>query len=129
MIFLKKLVSLNAIFDCLRQLILSSSFLERSRMNLRDFTRVRKLPFSRLMFLCLNYITRPTFTEALQFFRNVIKVDDFVTQQSLSEARQKVKYEAFQEVFETILRKPLPWKILSFFTVIACWQSMEQPFH
>ena len=60
----------------------------------------------------------------------MIKVDDFVTQQSLSEARQKVKYEAFQEVFETILeRKPLPWKILSFFTVIACWQSMEQPFH
>lgn len=104
---MKKLVSLNAIFDCLRQLILSSSFLERSRMNLRDFTRVRKLPFSRLMFLCLNYITRPTFTEALQFFRNVIKVDDFVTQQFLSEARQKVKYEAFQEVFETILEKAL----------------------
>ncbi len=104
---MKKLDSLNVIFDCLRQLILSSSFLERSRMNLRDFTRVRKLPFSRLMFLCLNYITRPTFTEALQFFRNVIKVDDFVTQQSLSEARQKVKYEAFQEVFETILEKAL----------------------
>ena len=59
------------------------------------------------MFLCLNYITRPTFTEALQFFRNVIKVDDFVTQQFLSEARQKVKYEAFQEVFETILEKAL----------------------
>ena len=59
------------------------------------------------MFLCLNYVTRPMFTEAVQFFRNVIGVDEFVTQQSLSEARQKVKYEAFQEVFETILEKAL----------------------
>lgn len=106
-IFLKTSDSLKEILEYLRQLILSSSFLKRSQVHSRDFTRVRKLPFSRLMFLCLNYVTRPTFTEAVQFFRNVIGVDEFVTQQSLSEARQKVKYEAFQEIFESILSQAL----------------------
>ena len=78
-IFLKTSDSLKKILEYLRQLILNNSFLERSRVHSRDFTRVRKLPFSRLMFLCLNYVTRPMFTEAVQFFRNVIGVDEFVT--------------------------------------------------
>lgn len=112
---MRKIESFRKLLDYLRQLILNVCFLERGRVNPRDFTRVRKLPFSRLMFLCLNYVTRPTFIEAVHFFNNVIGADEFVTQQSLSEARQKVKYEAFQEIFELTRDHALAVEDLEFF--------------
>lgn len=112
---MKKFGSLYEFIDFLRCWITDVSFMERFRANPWDFTRVRKLPFSRLMFLCLNYITKPTFTEALHFFINVIGVDYFVSQQSVSEARQKIRYQAFQELFERMRDKMLKIEDLDLF--------------
>lgn len=112
---MKKVSSLYEFVDFLRRWITDVSFMERFRANPWDFTRVRKLPFSRLMFLSLNYITKPTFTEALHFFLNVIEVDYFVSQQSISEARQKIRYQAFQELFERMRDKMLQIEDLDLF--------------
>ncbi len=112
---MKKYGSLYQFADYLRRRITDISFMERFRANPWDFTRVRKLPFSRVMFLCLNYITKPTFTEALHFFSNVIGVDYFVSQQSVSEARKKIKYQAFQELFEQMRDEMLKIEDLDLF--------------
>lgn len=112
---MKKYGSLYQFIDYLRCWITDVFFMERSRVNPWDFTRVRKLPFSRVMFLCLNYVTKPTFTEVLHFFSNVIGVDYFVSQQSVSEARQKIKYQAFQELFERMRDQMLKIEDLDLF--------------
>lgn len=99
---MRKLQSLLGELRFLQELLYQKAFLERSReAGKASFCRVRKLPFPRVMLLLLNFMTRPSFTELKNFFTNIMGVNDTVTQQALSEARQKIRYQAFQEIFES----------------------------
>jgi len=80
-------------------IIQSRDFLERSRVSPKDFTRNRKMPFPKLMFCLLNRVKTSIQNHLENFFENVTKEDIHMTQQSFSDARQKISYSAFPELF------------------------------
>lgn len=84
----------------LKDRIFSEEFKDISKTEGRFFTRKGKLGFSNILLLSLNFLSKPLFAEINNFYHNVIKDGNTVEQQSYSEARQKIKYEAFQTLYE-----------------------------
>ena len=81
--------------------IKSEKFLERARKRSVDFTRNRKLPFGKLCLFLLG-IVHECLSVAFRRFSEKIGEDISVTEQSLSEARDKIRWEAFEELSEKI---------------------------
>jgi hypothetical protein len=81
------------------QLISSVEFLDQARKKTQYFTRNRKMPFKRLIAFILNMIKSSIQTCLDTFFENIGQEDVCITQQSFSEARDKIKWEAFRELF------------------------------
>lgn len=79
-------------------LISNENFRNRARRASQDFTRDRKLGFQTLFYLLLSMINEASQIAVKRFFAK-IKNRITVKQQSFSEARQKIKWEAFQELF------------------------------
>lgn len=100
---MKKKKMLIYSIDKLHIHVVSDEFEQRSKAKETAFRRNRKLGFKNTMFMSLNFLSRPIFSELNNYYKNVIGSDEHVQQQSFSEARQKIKYEAFQELFyETV---------------------------
>ena len=78
-------------------------YLISARMRPQDFTRNRKMPFANLVLFMLNLVRSSTQTCLDRFFEMIGQVDVHMSQQSFSEARQKVKWEAFQELFVALV--------------------------
>jgi hypothetical protein len=78
-------------------------FLNIARQRPQDFTRDRKMPFSRLILFMLNMVKSSIQTCLDRFLELIGQEDLHMTQQSFSEARQKIKWEAFQDLFITIV--------------------------
>ncbi|MEG0505007.1 MAG: hypothetical protein RR547_10225 [Raoultibacter sp.] len=81
-------------------LVYLSHFLLRARQHAKDFTRRRKLPFANLMFFLLHQQRCSTQCALERYFRAKGDMETTMTQQSLSDARQKIKWQAFQEIQE-----------------------------
>ena len=78
-------------------------FLDSAKSRPQDFTRRRKMPFNKLVLFMLNMIKSST-QACLDRFFDLIGVEDVhMTQQSFSEARQKIRWEAFQHLFKVII--------------------------
>ena len=77
----------------------SIEFLEKSRKAPKDFTRKRNLPFPLLCLFLLKTI-RECLTIAFRNFTKDIGENLTMTEQSLSEARNKIRWEAFAELSE-----------------------------
>ena len=77
----------------------SREFLNSSRVRPQDFTRNRKMPFAKLVFCMLNMVKSSIQNHLENFFENVTKEDVDMSQQSFSEARQKIRFSAFPELF------------------------------
>jgi len=73
-------------------------FLERARKEARFFTRERKMPFPKLMGCILGMIRESTQNALFRFF-HALQSSTLMSQQAFSEARQKIRWEAFQELF------------------------------
>jgi hypothetical protein len=78
-------------------------FLESARKRPQDFTRKRKLPFSGLILFMLNMIKGSTQTCLDRYFEMTGQEEIHMAQQSFSEAREKIKWEAFQDLYKTIV--------------------------
>jgi hypothetical protein len=74
-------------------------FKERSKKRKEDFTRERKMGFKKLVYFMLSMIKEST-QNALERFFEKNGEETFMTQQAFSLARQKIKWEAFQEMFD-----------------------------
>jgi hypothetical protein len=90
---------LSSVVESLRELILSEKFLERAKRRVTDFTRNRKMGFSRLIVFMMNLVRTSTQTALDRFFELIGASDTHMTQQSFSEARQKLRPEACRELF------------------------------
>jgi hypothetical protein len=91
--------TLAGIAEALRELIYSKRFLEQARQHPADFTRNRKMGFTQLVTFMINLVKTSTQT-ALDRFFGVIGIPEIqMTQQSYSEARQKMNPEACRELF------------------------------
>lgn len=90
---------LSQVVESLRELISSQKFLQRARRRAVDFTRNRKMGFSRLILFMMNLVRCSTQTALDRFFELIGASDTHMAQQSFSEARQKLRPEACRELF------------------------------
>ena len=80
--------------------IFGKKFKDSARKRVEDFTRKRGMSFEELILYMLTSLKCSTASSLRRFFVT-IGVSLCIAQQSFSEARQKVKVEAFIELFET----------------------------
>lgn len=119
----KVAAKLNAVLECVRNCLKNDEFLQRSRKKPQDFTRKRKLPFEDLMLMLLKQYRCSTQSALRRFFKEIGNKDMTMTQQSLSEQRMKIKWEAFREIFWLIgdqyYSKECDWRTWHGYTVFA----------
>jgi hypothetical protein len=79
----------------------STSFLEMGRKKASDFTRKRKLPFPKVCLFLLGIVHECL---SVAFRRFTEKIDEAITmtEQSLSDARNKIRWEAFSELSKDV---------------------------
>jgi hypothetical protein len=78
-------------------------FKNRSKKRAEDFTRERKMPFKKLVYFMLSMIKEST-QNALERYFEKAGEETWMSQQAFSEARQKIKWEAFREMFDFTVR-------------------------
>jgi hypothetical protein len=89
------------LFNYLKEIISSDSFISQHRKNENNFTRNRKLPFRHLVVFLLNLITGSCQKELDGFFKTLLNLDlpkRIISKAGFSKARLKLKYEAFIEL-------------------------------
>lgn len=96
-------VTTAAVTAMIASLIHGQEFLDSARKRPQDFTRDRKMPFTKLVLFMLNMIRGSTQTCLDRFFEMVGQMDVNMTQQAFSEARQKIRWEAFQDLFKALV--------------------------
>jgi hypothetical protein len=96
----KKTITLQTLAEMIMGIIESSLFLQRARKREQDFTRKRKMKFSDLVRLIIIQFKCSSQKALEQYFaaKGVLKI--FMKQQSFSDARKKIKWEAFQELYQ-----------------------------
>ena len=77
----------------------SREFLIFARKREQDFTRKRKLPFDKLILFMINLIRSSIKCCLDKFFETMGETEKHMAQQSFSEARQKIRWEAFEFLF------------------------------
>jgi len=93
-------VSLTAALDETREKTNSKEFLDTAKKRPQDFTRNRKMSFVQLVAFMINMIKSSTQTCLDRFFELIGQGNTHMSQQSFSEARNKIKWEAFQYLFK-----------------------------
>ena len=88
-----------------QEMINSEEYLKKARKQPRYFTRKRKMPFTKLIAFMLNMIKSSIQTCLDKFFENLLDFETHMTEQSFSEARQKIRWEAFQDLFKMTVQK------------------------
>ena len=79
----------------------SKEFIVRHRVKQTDFTRERSLPFRKVFFLLINFLTKSLQAELDNFFKVLLNKEipvNEVTKGAFSFARKKLNYEAFTEL-------------------------------
>jgi hypothetical protein len=85
------------------RLLHDKAFMERSREDEKFFTRNRKMPFPKLMGFMLGTIKESSQNALIRFFAKLGE-STYMTQQAFSEARQKINWSAFEELFQMSVR-------------------------
>ena len=91
----------TGLLTAVRQRLSARDFLERHRQTAKDFTRQRCLPFVVVILFLLNLVKRALQDELDEFFnldRGAAVAARAVTKSAFSQARQKLKAEAFVEL-------------------------------
>jgi hypothetical protein len=96
-------MTLAAVIEASVGMITGKEFLNSARKRPQDFTRIRKLPFTGLVFFMLNMVKSSIQTCLDRFFEQTGQEETHMTQQSFSEAREKIKWQAFRELFRMIV--------------------------
>lgn len=96
---MKLLVTLEWITQFIRELLFSKELLAEARRKETDFTRVRKMPFTDLMLFMINLVRTSSQVSLNRFFSDIKGAEIHMKQQSFSEARDKLRWEACQMLF------------------------------
>jgi len=95
--------NLMSIVETSNGMIVDQEFLDSARKRPQDFTRDRKMPFKKLVGFMINMVKSSTQTCLDRFFEMIGQDDVHMSQQAFSEARQKIRWEAFRELFIAIV--------------------------
>ncbi len=90
-------------FEITRQLLDDILFMCEMRTKSTYFTRGGKMPFKDLILFTINFVRKSLQIELDDFFRQIKDVDDRVTKQAFSEARQKLSPAAFIKMSDAVL--------------------------
>ena len=90
---------LQLLSDQVRYKVSGEDFKNNARKKATDFTRKRKMTFEELIYFMLTSL-KCSSSSALRRFFIGLGVSVFMTQQSFSEARTKIKVSAFEELFK-----------------------------
>jgi hypothetical protein len=85
----------------LKKKLTSKEFIVRHRVKQTDFTRERSLPFHKVFFLLINFLTKSLQAELDNFFKVLLNKEipvNEVTKGAFSLARKKLSHEAFIEL-------------------------------
>jgi len=89
------------LLEMLKSLLFSADFMDRHRRNKKDFTRQRCLTFAVVLIFLLNLVKRALQDELDEFFK-LLRGEEvavrMVTKSAFTQARKKLKYEAFVEL-------------------------------
>jgi hypothetical protein len=85
--------------EALKNLAETCCFQNRSKKRAEDFTRKRKMGFKQLIYFMLSMIKESSQTALERYFEKTDKSVS-MSQQAFSLARQKIKWEAFREMFD-----------------------------
>ncbi|MBW2977565.1 IS4 family transposase [Candidatus Woesearchaeota archaeon] len=88
----------------MKKKLTSKEFIERHRIKPTDFTRERSLPFHKVFFLLINFLTKSLQSELDNLFRVLLNKEipvNEVTKGAFSLARKKLNYKAFVELDKT----------------------------
>lgn len=80
----------------------SDDFKEGAKMHEKDFTRNRKLNFSETVLFILSGTKKSLQSALYAFFKEMKIQEESYTKQAFSKGRQRIKPEAFLELFTTI---------------------------
>jgi hypothetical protein len=94
-LLMNKLNISNELVAIISELLKDYTFMLDGRADPSCFSRKGKIGFSNLMMFMLNFLNKSTQQELTDFFKLIGCEKDTVTQQAFSQARQKVKAEAF----------------------------------
>jgi len=87
--------------EALIGLVQQKGYEQRSKKREQDFTRKRKMTFSEIIYFMLSIVKESTQNALERVFPHLQKENLGMNQQALSLARQKIKGEAFEELFQT----------------------------
>jgi hypothetical protein len=94
----------QGLIERIKSQLFSDEFKDRHRRAKKDFTRERCLPFVIMVTFLLNMVKRALQDELDEFFKLLNQQDvavPIVTKSAFSQARKKLKYEAFVELNQT----------------------------
>ena len=97
---MKRRSAWHKLVNLVRDLIHSPEYLKSCRRNKNDFTRNRKMPFSDLIYFMLNLVRTSSQIALNRFFLDIKGSEVYMSQQSFSEARQKLKWEGCRLLLE-----------------------------
>jgi IS4 transposase len=80
------------------------SYERRSKKRKQDFTRKRKMGFNEIIYFMLGMVKESTQNALERVFPQLKKENLYMSQQAFSAARQKIKWEAFEELFQTSVK-------------------------
>jgi hypothetical protein len=89
--------------EWLRMFIKTCGFKNTARKHKKDFTRNRSLPFPMLVRFMLRMVKGSSQNELNRYYEMLGIPEKVVTQQAFSLARQNIRWQAFQELFEGIV--------------------------
>jgi hypothetical protein len=92
------------ILDRINNRINSIKFMKRNRISKNNFTRMRKMPFSYLIYFMLNSV-KQTLQKELTHFMNSFTTHDNITKSAFCQQRLKLKPEAFIELNEMLIEE------------------------
>jgi hypothetical protein len=104
------------------------SYEQRSKKREQDFTRKRKMTFIEIIYFMLSMVKESTQNALERVFEQLQKEDIQISQQAFSAARQKIKWEAFEELFQTSVVGSYQeeWKLWRGYRVMAIDGSFVQ---
>ena len=98
----KKQKCIGKILKTVYDKIHSDDFKEGAKMHEKDFTRNRKLNFSETVLFILSGTKKSLQSALYAFFKEMKIQEESYTKQAFSKGRQRIKPEAFLELFTTI---------------------------
>ena len=99
---MKKKKCVGKILKTVYDKIHSDEFKEGAKMHEKDFTRNRKLNFSETVLFILSGTKKSLQAALYTFFKEMKIQEESYTKQAFSKGRQRIKPEAFRELFTTI---------------------------